>query len=82
METDTGRRPIVRELALTRRRSRLPWVYLVYRVRRRGRAENAREDAGAGGPAKGGSARYGDSVLSTQEGGDVERRIELERMLP
>ena len=35
---DPGGRPVVRELTLRRRRSRLPWVYLVYRVRPDGRA--------------------------------------------
>jgi hypothetical protein len=37
-------RPIVRELTLRRRRSRLPWVYLVYRVRAGG-AGAARAEA-------------------------------------
>ena len=33
VDGDFAGRPAVRELALRRRRSRLPWVYLVYRVR-------------------------------------------------
>ena len=81
METHTVRRPIVRELALRRRRSRLPWVYLVYRVHPRSRARRVPPDyARDGGSVSSGSASGGDSVLPAQEGGDVERRIELEHV--
>ena len=44
MDPEPEGRPIVRELTLRRRRSRLPWVYLVYRVRAGG-AGAARAEA-------------------------------------
>jgi hypothetical protein len=73
------RTEVVRELLLRRRRARVPWVYVVYH---RHAPEAARESL----PRHNGAGATSGSVLSPQEGRDVERRrqlrVEREPLLP
>lgn len=65
---------MVRELALRRRRSRVPWVFLVYSRRERGGRVPPEATASEGGPAAA-------SALPAQERRHVEERIGLERVI-
>ena len=82
MDAEPEGRPIVRELTLKRRRSRVPWVYVVYsREQPRGgrvrpAALRAGEDppsVGQGGPTQ--------SALPAEERRHIEGRVELERVI-
>ena len=70
----------MRELALRRRRSRIPWVYLVYSRDRGGPtasatgAETVEADLQVG-------LTHPSSVLPAQERGHVVGRLELERVI-
>lgn len=82
--------PIVRETELKRRRSRVPWIYLVYHRRLRGSAEAAppphtglpRQSRGAATAGSGEAAKAGEGglpfLLPSQERRHVERRHRLE----
>src|SRR5215208_4802284 len=74
---------VVRELRLRRRRSRVPWVYVVYQLRGgRARADN-RESADPAALSHHDTvpSAHGGSALPTQKRGHVERRIEIEAVL-
>jgi hypothetical protein len=57
----------IRELSLTRRRSRIPWIYAVYQARRKGRGW-ALADRSRGSP----------SALPTQKRRHIQRRLQFE----
>ena len=65
---------MVRELALSRRRSRVPWVFLVYSRRQGRRRVHPEAIVSAGGPAAA-------SALPAQERRHVEERIGLESVI-
>jgi hypothetical protein len=72
---------VVRNLRLKRRRTRVPWVYVVYHPLRRG----ARRTGGAGWQGRTVSdpppPRGEPSALAAQKRGNVERRIQIEAVL-
>src|SRR5215216_3291981 len=74
---------LVRELRLRRRRSRVPWVYVVYQLRsgraRTGKRESA--DPSVLSHQRTVTSAHGGSALPTQKRGHVERRIEIEAVL-
>ena len=77
---------MVRDLTLVRRRSRVPWIYVVYHPREgdaRGRpritgAPGVRRGAPARGAAPG---RRAPSALPAEKGRHVERRVQIEAVL-
>ena len=75
------RSEIVHQLLLRRRRTRVPWVYVVYHPLRRsaGRMlETGRQGRTASGPPP---PRGKPSALAAQKRGNVERRIQIEAVL-
>ncbi len=64
--------PTIRETELKRRRSRIPWIYIVYHARSRGRA--APEATAAPGPGATTPPSASGFLPPSEEGGNVERR--------
>ena len=71
--------PAVRDLWLRRRRSRLPWVYVVYHPRVGGVGKPS--GRGRGGRERPVPADRPVSALAPEKGGHVERRVQIEAVL-
>jgi len=64
--------PMVRETQMKRRRSRVPWIYLVYHARLRGSAARTEEGRDGGSATPDGRAGIGNDDPSS--GADCVRR--------